>query len=46
MFQQAGDSYLLKGGKPQRRMYVITPIAQRSTLRPYLEIETIFVAMS
>lgn len=30
-------SNLLNGGNPQRRMYVITPAAQISTLRPYLQ---------
>ena len=28
---------LLKGGNPQRRIYVITPAAQISTFNPYLK---------
>lgn len=28
--------YLRNGGKPHRRMYVMTPAAQMSTFRPYL----------
>ena len=31
---------LLKGGNPQRRMYVITPAAQISTFKPYLKTMT------
>jgi len=31
---------LLKGGNPQRRMYVITPAAQMSTFSPYLKTTT------
>ena len=31
---------LLKGGNPQRRMYVITPAAQISTFNPYLKTMT------
>lgn len=34
-------SNLLNGGNPQRRMYVITPAAQISTLRPYLQTKKI-----
>jgi len=34
------QSNLLKGGNPQRRMYVITPAAQMSTFSPYLKTTT------
>lgn len=35
--REAACPYPRNGGKPHSRMYVMTPAAQMSTLRPYLE---------